>query len=362
MPDDPTAAQRRQQGDRRGDRGTFETETGDPGGDPPTKPGRHKVRGVADRLQRMSPDHGWRSGGIRHQQAFIGQNIDHPRDAAAGFGNSGQRGVVKDVVLDPLAAGHPQAMGDVALGFGQGQRLCLKREDHPLVQLAQRRILQQFVQFGLTEQDDLQQLAGFGLEIGDQANGLQSGLAQMLCLVDHHHRHASLGMFIHQETVQRRVGRFLHRGVIDGEFPTNRPNDGTGVSLRRIDVGDGVAVDELVHQQTAQQRLAGSHLADDFDDAGIAPQREIERRDDVGVFLGRIIVIGVGRQREGMIGQPEMCEIGHGLTFPAGTAYACGAAPPGPADCRWAPAGRWPPGRTQPPPPTFRHDPAGWPY
>ncbi len=94
-------------------------------------------------------------------------------------------------------------MVDVALAFLDRQRLGLQREGDALGQLAQRRIGQQFIELGLAEQDDLQQLALFGFQVGDQPHELESFAAEMLRFVDDQHREPVLRVLLDQELLRR---------------------------------------------------------------------------------------------------------------------------------------------------------------
>jgi len=61
---------------------------------------------------------------------------------------------------------------------------------------------QEVAQFFLTNQDDLQQLLFGGLEIGQQADLLQSGWRKVLCLIDDEDRSAAFGMCFEQVSIQ----------------------------------------------------------------------------------------------------------------------------------------------------------------
>ena len=65
----------------------------------------------------------------------------------------------------PLQAGHVQSMPDVLRAFGFTERLEVVAGDDPLGQLLQLGALQHGAQLGLTDQDDLQQLALGGFQV-----------------------------------------------------------------------------------------------------------------------------------------------------------------------------------------------------
>ena len=67
-----------------------------------------------------------------------------------------------------------------------------------LRELAQLGAVQQFAQLRLADQDDLQQLLGLGLEIGEQPHLLEHLGREVLRLVDHQHDALAVGVGLEQ--------------------------------------------------------------------------------------------------------------------------------------------------------------------
>ena len=81
-----------------------------------------------------------------------------------------------------------------------GRRLVGKGD--ALAQLAELVARQGGIQLRLAEQHHLQQLGLLGLQVGQQAQRLQGGGRQRLCLVDQQHRAAALGGQLDQADLQ----------------------------------------------------------------------------------------------------------------------------------------------------------------
>ncbi len=76
--------------------------------------------------------------------------------------------------------------------FGSRERRQVIARDDALCELPQLAPLEQFREFGLADQNDLQQLAPVGFEVGEQAHLLQHVCGEILRLVDNQHRMPAL--------------------------------------------------------------------------------------------------------------------------------------------------------------------------
>ena len=83
--------------------------------------------------------------------------------------------------------GHREAVADVAPVSLVGQRTQVVARDHALRELFQLGPREHLAQLGLADQDDLQQLAFVGLQVGQQAQLLQHVGREHLRLVDDQH-------------------------------------------------------------------------------------------------------------------------------------------------------------------------------
>ncbi|MPM36845.1 hypothetical protein SDC9_83449 [bioreactor metagenome] len=94
-------------------------------------------------------------------------------------------------------------MRHVLARFVQAQRIQVIARNHPLRQLFQRRIGHHGAQLGLADQDDLQQLALTGFQVGEQPQLLQHVGRQVLRLVDDQHVVAAARIRVEQEGIER---------------------------------------------------------------------------------------------------------------------------------------------------------------
>ena len=139
-----------------------------------------------------------------------------------------------------------------------------------LAQLAQAMIVEAVAQFRLAKQNNLQELAVVGFEVGQQANLFEQVFGQVLRLVNDEHRvPAQLDLF-QQKFVDER--QRVHPVEIEAarrqtEFRGNRLHQfirvENGIQNQR---GGKVAI-ELLEHRAAQCRLARAHLAGELHEA-----------------------------------------------------------------------------------------------
>ena len=89
-------------------------------------------------------------------------------------------------------------MRDVRCDLGFGERSEAIARNDSLAQLSQLGALQHRGQFGLADQDDLQQFALVRLQIGEQAHLFQNIGGQILRLVNDQHRMPAAGVCFEQ--------------------------------------------------------------------------------------------------------------------------------------------------------------------
>lgn len=107
----------------------------------------------------------------RRKQRLVGQYIDAPYDAPGGSGDRFDGAGAEDVwpVVTRGAHAEHQVFRDVLLV----ERRHLEAVGDAFLELTHLRQSQVFVQFGLAEQDDLQQLVVGGFQVGQQADFFQ---------------------------------------------------------------------------------------------------------------------------------------------------------------------------------------------
>ena len=204
-------------------------------------------------------------GRIGTKQGAVTQQIDAPRDAARQHMHAPQRPAAeRHRAAQP---GHSQAVRNVLLGFLRAQCVEVKARNHALRQLLQRRARHHRAQLWLANQDDLQQLALVGFQVGEQAQLLQHVGFQVLRLVNDEHRVAPGRMRRQQRGIQgvdvvldgfhpRHIGLVGHAKLV-ADGAQQFPHGELGVE----DVGHIAVLRDLLQKAAAHRGLARAHLA-----------------------------------------------------------------------------------------------------
>ena len=244
----------------------------------------------------------------------------HPPQGAAA---EGQR---------PLQARHGQAVGDVLLGFLRAQRIEVKARNHALGQLLQRGAGHHGAQLGLADEDDLQQLALAGFQVGQEAQLLQHVGRQVLRLVNDQHRVAPGAMRREQRGIERVdviLDRFHpgHRGLVrHAKFVANGAQQLAHRELGVEDVGHIAVRRNLLQKATAHRGLARPHLARQQHKTAARIQAVQQVRQRLAVPLAHEQVAGVGGNGERRVLKAEE----RGVHAPEDTARPwAGFYPPG---------------------------------
>src|SRR3989344_5413281 len=101
------------------------------------------------------------------------------------------------------ASGNLQTVRNVILGFTQCQRQQLTGKRDALLDLADRRMCQPYIEFRLTEQHHLQQFPTLGLKIGKQSQTFERVERHCLSLVKAHHHAFLLCVRLEQKAVEQ---------------------------------------------------------------------------------------------------------------------------------------------------------------
>ena len=171
-----------------------------------------------------------------------------------------------------------------------------------------------FVEFGLAEQHDLQQLVRLRLEVGEQPDLLQRLGRHGVRLVDQHHDPLARGVALDQRVLQcaqHRMACVLPSAgmpAVRRRWRAGSPRaTATGWRGRSVSTCSGRRSSSIA----AQHGLAAADFAGDLDDALVVGDRvdqRLERRAAVGAGEEEI---GVRRDAERRFAQAEVVEI-HG--------------------------------------------------
>ena len=222
-------------------------------------------------------------------------------------------------------AGDAQAMAHVGGGLVAGQRIEVIAAGDALRELAQLGAVQQLAQLRLADEDDLQQLLRFGLEIGEQAHLLEHLGREVLRLVHHQHDALALGVRLEQVAAQQ-VDQVLEAalGVAASTWmpsSSQMASRNSGRRHARIEDQRDLGVLRRLRQQRAHHRgLAGAHLAGELDEAAGLVDAIHQVRQGLRVPFREEQVARIGRDGERLFVEAEKRGV-HGLC-----AVLCGVA------------------------------------
>ncbi len=204
-------------------------------------------------------------------------------------------------------------MLDVLPGLVARQGFKVVAPGYALRQLPQVLSGQQVAQFGLANQDDLQQLLFCRLQVGQQSHLFEHVARQVLCLVDDEYDAPPLGMRPEQLLVEAVDQCFDTAPVLRGENPEfladglEKLDDGEARVQDDRDIG---VVRELVLQQRANEGgLAGPDFAGELHEAAALgyPVDEVSQR--LAMAFAKEQVTRVRRYRERLLIESEETRI-----------------------------------------------------
>jgi hypothetical protein len=146
--------------------------------------------------------------GVGAEQRAIADDIDDARNATADVVDLAQCAAREDV---DGRTGDAHAMAHVGRGLLARQRIEVVAAGDALRELPQVLARQQFAQLRLADQDDLQQLLGFGLQVGEQADVLEHLRGEVLRFIDDQHDAPALRVRPQQIAIEH-VHQFLGVG------------------------------------------------------------------------------------------------------------------------------------------------------
>jgi hypothetical protein len=266
---------------------------------------------------------------IGAEQCTVRNDIDDARHAARKAVELALRPGREEVAR---CAGDARAVAEVGERLVLPERLEVVAAGDALRELAQILPRQDFAQFRLADQDDLQQLLRRGLEIREQAHLLEHVGVEVLRLIHHQHNAPAAAVSVEQEVreeVNERLdaalgtGRHLHvQLVADGE------EEFRGRDARVQDQRDVTVRRELLQEAAEHGRLAGADLARQLDEAAGLADAVGEMSECLGVALAEIEVSRIRRDRERLFVQPEEARIHDEGVDPIGN-WAFMMPPPG---------------------------------
>ena len=171
---------------------------------------------------------------------------------------------------------------------------------HPLCKLLQLGALQQVPELRLAHQDDLQQLVLVGVDVGEHAQRLHGGRAEVLGLIDDQHHPPSLSVLVDKKPLERVIPRHRRRNVM-GQ-PEGQHDPFGQVGKIRVGIGDQAHHDlltQIVEKSTDQRGLATTDVATDHRETGSVVQCVLQHGVGERVPLAHVKKVGIGLNGEG---------------------------------------------------------------
>ena len=258
---------------------------------------------------------------IGTQQRPVAQHIEQAGHAAAQAIDPADQTVREELPRSCGNTGNLEAVPEIGGDLRLVQRSEVIAGDDPLRQLAQIRSLQHPGQFRLTQQDDLQQFALVGLQVGEQAHLLQHVDREILCLVDDQHRMSAPGVGVEQVAVEA-IDEDLDAGIagrkVNAEFDAEARQQLLHGQLRVEYVGNVAGIGNLFEQAAAHRGLARAHLAGQQDEAAAAFDAIQQMGERFLMALAHVQVTRIRRDRKGRLAEAEILQIhGAGTDFNA---------------------------------------------
>src|SRR3989344_2225708 len=155
-------------------------------------------------------------------QAGVAESIDQPWNATGIFVNNGNR-VSSEHARGIRQAGHPEPVKDVITGIFFREGLKVVAQPYTLLQLLHFRGIQQVIERGLPNQDDVQYLLFSGFQPGEHADFLKHLHAEIMRIVNHQQQLLELQKILDKKSVEH-VEQFNLLGVkrIQAKLDQNR--------------------------------------------------------------------------------------------------------------------------------------------
>ena len=215
------------------------------------------------------------------------QVIDVARNAFAVIGDEFASADRQERGL--LAARNPQAMVNVGVHFMGCERLDANHHGNALPELRHGWTGQAIGELGLTGQHDLHQFCPGSFEIGEQADGLEDFLVQILRFVNHQHEAPARAHLLGEQAVQDVVhGRQIHARDVNAEIHHDVANELARIAIGAKHKGGASLVTQVGKIMVEQGSLAHSRLGDQRQESTIAFRAVDERGERLPVLRSQI--------------------------------------------------------------------------
>lgn len=252
------------------------------------------------------------------EQRTVTDDIDEPRDALGDAPHHAQARGSED---RRHGTRHVQAVMYIRTGFFRRQGLQVIAAGDALGKLTQVLARQQYTQFRLPHEDDLQQFLAAGFEIGEQPHLLQNLAAQGLGFINNEHHPSAPGVCFQQARVQN-IYEFLgtlFRRAGDVQFAADAAQEFSNGDARVDNQRRIHAVRQFFQQAAYQGGLAGAHFPGKLNEAAALGDTIQKVGKRFRMLAGQEQVARVRRDAEGIFVEAEISGV-HGINdalFPA---------------------------------------------
>ena len=207
---------------------------------------------------------------------MIAHDVHDTRNAFGVLRDAPDGGLVEEIQV--ARAGDAQACADVITRLLRGHRRDRATQTDPLLELSQARKRELVLEFRLADEQDLQELVGRRLEVGEQPNLFERVGIEILCLVQDQDGVLARSPTLDQIIIERHQA--LHTrafGLTDAVVVQCVLQDLVERQLRIEHEGDSGVGIELLQQRLEKRRLARADLTREHQEALVLlnPVREL---------------------------------------------------------------------------------------
>jgi hypothetical protein len=200
------------------------------------------------------------------EETFIAESVDESGNAfGVGIdspkGSDGEDGFA-------IGAGDLEAVLDVGPEFPAFEGIDVETDGDPLSELAKAVIVQAVSELRLAEQDDLEQFAIFGFEVGEESDLFEEFGGEVLGFVDDQDGVAAVEEEIDKELIESGEGfEAVHAFGVETILEGDGTEELVGIEDGIEDEGGGVVFAEFLEDGAADGGFAAADLAGELNEA-----------------------------------------------------------------------------------------------
>jgi len=201
-------------------------------------------------------------GGEAVEEGVVAEAVDDAWGSAGEAGDFGDGFGGEVGFLAALAPrrGDSEAMLDVGGDFFEGEGFEVVGECDALAELFEVGLGDFVAEFGLADEDDLEEFVGGGFQVGEHAEFFEDFVGEVLGFVDDDDDEAVFGKLLDEELVdgEEHAGFVGVGGCFDGELVADEADELGGVEVGVADEGDLGVVLEVPEEEVRDEGFAGA--------------------------------------------------------------------------------------------------------